>query len=37
MLFMTLSCLQNQYNLGDSYTLPNIAAAGGTNLDISGI
>jgi len=28
LLFMTPSCLQNQYHLGDSYTLPSPAAAG---------
>ena len=27
LLFMTPSCLQNQYPLGDSYTLPSPAAA----------
>ena len=28
LLFMTPSCLQNQYHLGDPYTLPSPAAAG---------
>ena len=36
MLFMNPSCLQNQYHLYDSYTLPSIAAAGGITLAISG-
>ena len=30
------SCLQNQYHLGDSYTLPSPATAQGTTLAISG-
>ena len=30
------SCLQNQYHLGDSYTLPSPAAARNTTLAISG-
>ena len=36
LFFMTPSCLQNQYHLGDSYTLPSSAAAQGTALAISG-
>jgi hypothetical protein len=32
LFFMTPSCLQNQYHLGDSYTLPSTAAAYGTSL-----
>jgi hypothetical protein len=36
LLFMTPSCLQNQYHLGDSYTLLSPAAAQGTTLAISG-
>ena len=35
-LFMTPSCLQSQYHLGDSYTLPSSATAQGTTLAISG-
>jgi hypothetical protein len=35
LLFMTPSCLQNHYHLGDSYRLPSTAAAGGTTLAIS--
>jgi hypothetical protein len=34
--FMTPSCLQNQYHLGDPYTLPSTVAAQGTTLTISG-
>jgi hypothetical protein len=33
---MTPSYLQNQYHLGDSYALPNTAAAEGTTLAIFG-
>ena len=33
---MTPLCLQNQYHLDDSYTLPTTAAARGTTLAISG-
>jgi hypothetical protein len=33
---MTPSCLQNEFHLGDSYTLPNPAAAQSTTLVISG-
>jgi hypothetical protein len=36
LLSVTPSCLQNQYHLGDSYTLPSPAAAQGTTLAISG-
>jgi hypothetical protein len=36
LFFMTPSCLQNQYHLGDSYTLPSPAAARDTTLAISG-
>ena len=36
LLFITPSCLQNQYHLGDSYILPSAAAALGTMLAISG-
>ena len=36
MLFRTPPCLQNQYYLDDSYTLPSPAATQGTALDISG-
>jgi hypothetical protein len=36
LFFMTPSCLQNKYHLGDTYTLPNEAAAKGTTLPISG-
>ena len=36
LFFMTASCLQNQYHLGDSYTLPSPATAQGTTLAISG-
>ena len=36
LLFMTPSCLQNQYHLGNSYTLPTPATAQGTTLAISG-
>jgi hypothetical protein len=36
LLFMTPSCLQNQYHVGDSYTLLSPAAARGTTLAISG-
>ena len=35
LFFMTLSGLQNQYQLGDSYILPSTAAAWGTTLAIS--
>ena len=35
LLSMTPSCLQNQYYLGDSHTLPSSAEAWGTTLDIS--
>jgi hypothetical protein len=35
LLFMP-SCLQNQYHLGESYIVPNTAAAGGSILAISG-
>jgi hypothetical protein len=33
---MIPSCLQNQYHLGDSYTLPSTGAAQGTTLALSG-
>jgi hypothetical protein len=33
---MAPSCLQNQYHLGDPYTLPSPAVAGDTTLAISG-
>jgi hypothetical protein len=36
MFFMTPSWLQNQYHLGDSYTLPSTAAAQDTTLGIFG-
>jgi hypothetical protein len=36
LLFMTPSCIQNQYHLGDSYTLPSIVVAWGRTLAISG-
>jgi hypothetical protein len=36
LLSMTPSCFQNQYHLGDSYTLSSPAAARGTTLAISG-
>jgi hypothetical protein len=36
LFFMTPLCLQNQYHLGDSYTLPSPAATQGTTLAISG-
>jgi hypothetical protein len=36
LIFMMPSCLQNQYHLGDSYTLPSTDAEGGTTLAISG-
>jgi hypothetical protein len=36
LLCMTPSCFQNQYHLGDSFTLPSPAAAQGTTLAISG-
>jgi hypothetical protein len=36
LLCMTASCLQNQYHLGDSYTLPSPTTAQGTTLAISG-
>jgi hypothetical protein len=36
MFFMTPSWLQNQYHLGDSYTLPSTAAAQDTTLGING-
>ena len=36
LLCVTPSCLQNQYHLGDSYTLPSPATAQGTTLAISG-
>ena len=34
--FMTPSCLQNQYRLGDSYTVPSSATAQSTAVAISG-
>jgi hypothetical protein len=37
LLFRTPSCLQNQYHLGDSYTLPSPATAQDTTFPISGI
>jgi hypothetical protein len=33
---MIPSCVQNQYQMGDSYTLPSKAAAQGTTLAIFG-
>jgi hypothetical protein len=36
LFFMTPSCLQNQYHLGDSYKLPDSAAAQGRTSAISG-
>uniref|UniRef100_A0A8C6GL60 Uncharacterized protein n=1 Tax=Mus spicilegus TaxID=10103 RepID=A0A8C6GL60_MUSSI len=36
LLCETPSCLQNQYHLGDPYTLPSPATAQGTTLAISG-
>jgi hypothetical protein len=33
---MNLSCLQYQYHLCDSYTIPTTAAANDTTLSISG-
>jgi hypothetical protein len=33
---MVSSCLQNQYHLGDSFTLPSTAVAEGAILAISG-
>jgi hypothetical protein len=36
LFFMTPSFLQNQYHLGDSYTLPSTATAWGTTLTIFG-
>ena len=36
LLCMIPSCLQNQYHIGDSYTLPSPATAQGTTLAISG-
>ena len=36
LLCVTPSCLQNQYHLGDPYTLPSPATAQGTTLAISG-
>ena len=36
LFFMTLSCLQNQCHLGNSYTLPSPASTQGTTLAISG-
>jgi hypothetical protein len=35
LLFMTPSCLQNQYHLGDFYILPSSTAAQGTALAIT--
>ena len=35
LFFMIPSCLQNQYNLDDSYTIPSIVVACGTTLAIS--
>ena len=35
LLWVTPSCLQNQYHLGDSYTLPSLAVDRGTTLAIS--
>jgi hypothetical protein len=37
LLCVTTSCLQNQYHLGNSYTLSSPATAQGTTLAISGI
>jgi hypothetical protein len=36
LLCMTPSCLQNQYQLGDSHTLPSSATSRGITLAISG-
>lgn len=36
LLFMTPSCLQNQYHLGDSYTVPSLVTAQNTSVAISG-
>lgn len=36
LFFMTTSCLQNQYYLGDAYIVPSAEEAGGTTLAISG-
>jgi hypothetical protein len=36
LFFMMSLCPQNQYHLGDSYTLPSKAAEGGTTLAIPG-
>ena len=36
LLFVTPSCLQNQYHLGDSYTVPSPATAQNTTVATSG-